>query len=77
MRRGFGYFDTSGSGSGDVVNTAVPGMWHTGTVQLNGIGNSAEADPKKLGATSVASVSNLTGANVAKAGGPRAVRSRG
>jgi hypothetical protein len=71
------YYDSTSSGDGEVVNTAVIRLAHTGTVQLNCLGSSAEADEKKLEATSVASVTDLTGANVAKVRTPRSLLPKG
>jgi hypothetical protein len=66
----YGYSYFSGDGDGEVVDTSVVRVAHTGTVQLNCTGSGASADEKKLIATRVGSVTNLTGANVAKVGTP-------
>jgi hypothetical protein len=72
----YGYSYSSGDGDGEVVTTSVVRVAHTGTVQLNCEGSGASADEKKLTATQVASVVNLTGANVAKVAAPHTVGAR-
>lgn len=72
----YGYSYASADGDGEVVTTSVVRVAHTGTVQLNCQGSSAIADEKKLIATHVASVANLTGANVAKVAAPHSVGPR-
>jgi hypothetical protein len=72
----YGYFYAPSSGDGQVVDTAVISPRHTATIQLNCVGDSSSLDGKKLTATRVASVSNLTGVNVSKASLPRLVTPR-
>ena len=60
------FYSSAAIGYGEVVNSAVVTLGHTGTVQMNCYGSDASLDDKKLTATRVASAVNLTGANVAK-----------
>ncbi len=69
----YGYFYSASGGYGQVVNTSVISPAHTGTVQLNCVGNSSSLDGKKLLVTKVGSVASLIGANVSKAAPHRAV----
>jgi hypothetical protein len=62
----YGWYYAPSSGYGQVVNTSVISPRHTGTIQLNCVGNASSIDGKKLLATKVGSVSSLTGANVSK-----------
>jgi hypothetical protein len=71
------YYTSAASGYGEVVNSSIVHLGHTGTIQVNCSGNVASADQKKLTATRVASVTNLTGANVAKAPMPRSLQPKG
>jgi hypothetical protein len=60
------YYSSAATGYGQVVNTSVVKLGSTGTVQLNCYGSSATVDGKRLAATRVAGIANLTGANVSK-----------
>jgi hypothetical protein len=63
----YGWYYTSGAvGYGEVTNTAVVKLGNTGTVQLNCYGGSSSIDGKRLAASRVAGIGNLTGANVSK-----------
>jgi hypothetical protein len=72
----YGYSYAPSSGYGQVVDSAVISPRHTATVQLNCAGDGSTLDSKKLTATRVASVSDLTGVNVSKASLPRLVTPR-
>jgi hypothetical protein len=61
------YYTPAASGYGQVNNTSVVKLGSTGTIQLNCAGSSSSIDGKRLSATRVAAISNLTGANVSKA----------
>jgi len=67
----YGWYYAPSSGYGQVVNTSVVSPSHTGTIQLNCVGNSSSLDGKKLIVTKVGSVTNLTGANVSKSASHR------
>jgi hypothetical protein len=68
-----GWFYAPSSGYGEVVNTAVIAPRHKTTIQLNCQGGSSTVTNKKLAATRVASVANLTGVNVSKTALPKLV----
>jgi hypothetical protein len=65
------WYGGAGFGYGTLADQAVFSTGNTGTVQLRCSGNSTDLYFKKLTAVRVASISNLTGADVAKVAAPR------
>jgi len=65
------------TGYGTLANQAVVNVGTAGTVQLRCFGSSSNLYYKKLTAVKVASISNLTGADVAKAAKPHSIVPKG
>lgn len=61
------FYASAATGYGQVHNLAVVKLGGAGTVQLNCSGSTSSLDGKRLAATRIAGITDLTGANVSKA----------